>query len=164
MNPSNSEVVSRQSTSIGQKSSRHDTDSDEEIVRQVRKKDKKKEKKTQKEHKEHKDHKQSKDKRRKEDNEKAGSPKNPTTAPAADEIVVACKAQPVPLSKVDFFASLAALESQKPAVGTIHTVGKKPEAEKKTGSWDCPKCSTTNLLNSHQCHKCKAMKRMTEYR
>lgn len=68
------------------------------------------------------------------------------------------------VSKVDFFAALSASESQKPAVGTVHTVGKKVEKDKKDSNWTCPKCSTSNQNNSHQCHKCKAVKRMTEYR
>ena len=68
------------------------------------------------------------------------------------------------VSKIDFFASLAASESQKPAVGTIHTAGKKVEKEKKDSNWTCQKCSTSNQNNAHECHKCKAIKRLTLYR
>ena len=68
------------------------------------------------------------------------------------------------VSKVDFFASLAASEGQKPAVGTVHTAGKKVEKEKKDSNWTCQKCSTSNQNNAHQCHKCKAIKRLTLYR
>lgn len=74
------------------------------------------------------------------------------------------KAEVAQLSKVDFFANLVSSESQKPAVGTVHTVGKKVDKTKKGSDWTCPKCSTSNQNNSHQCHKCKAIKRMTEYR
>lgn len=68
------------------------------------------------------------------------------------------------VSKVDFFASLLASEGQKPAVGTIHTAGKKVEEKKKDTNWTCQKCSTSNQSNAHQCTKCKAIKRLTLYR
>jgi hypothetical protein len=74
------------------------------------------------------------------------------------------KAAATSVSREDFFANLMSLERLKPSVGTIHNTVKKAELDKKTGSWNCPKCSTSNFNNSHQCHKCKAIKRMTEYR
>ena len=164
MNVSNSDIESQQGVSAGKKNGRHDSDSEDETERRMSKKDRKEEKKLRKDHKQHKEQKQSKSKKEKKYSDRDENVMKVTIEAIPGKVVPICKTQPVPLSKVDFFASLAALESQKPAVGTIHTVGKKPEAEKKTGSWDCPKCSTSNLLNSHQCHKCKAMKRMTEYR
>lgn len=68
------------------------------------------------------------------------------------------------VSKVDFFANLAAAENQKPAVGTIHTAGKKDKEVKKDSNWTCQKCSTSNQNNAHQCTKCRAIKRLTLYR
>lgn len=70
-------------------------------------------------------------------------------------------------SKTDFFAELLARENSKPPVGTFHAVGKKTtEASLGEASrdWTCHKCLTSNYRHSHQCQKCKAMKRMSEWR
>jgi trehalose/maltose hydrolase-like predicted phosphorylase len=86
-----------------------------------------------------------------------------------DKEIPAVEAQTLStVSKSAFFASLFAAESRKPATGTIHAVGKKSgmESDKKssTGDWECPKCCSSNFKQSIQCHKCKAMKRMSSYR
>ena len=70
-------------------------------------------------------------------------------------------------SKSDFFAKLLAQEKSKPPVGTFHTVGKKAsdmQTAEASKDWTCPKCSTSNYRHSHQCQKCKAIKRLTEWR
>lgn len=155
--------------SFVEKNSRHDSDSDKELERRIRKKE------SRKSNREHKDSKVLKE--RKEKKQKIDSCRDSdrsqvyvstevvrTDPKPMQDFTLVATVPLIPIKKIDFFASLKALESLKPAVGTIHTVAKKIEAEKKTGSWICPKCSTSNMNNSHQCHKCRAIKRMTEYR
>jgi hypothetical protein len=70
-------------------------------------------------------------------------------------------------SKSDFFEKLLAQEKSKPPVGTFHAVGKKTsdmQSAEASKDWTCPKCSTSNYRHSHQCQKCKAIKRLTEWR
>ena len=71
--------------------------------------------------------------------------------------------------KTDFFASLLAAENKKGPLGTVHFLGRDKNTvlestQKGKGDWECPKCSTTNYKHSIQCTKCKAMKRLSEYR
>jgi hypothetical protein len=71
-------------------------------------------------------------------------------------------------SKTDFFSQLLAKEKRAPPVGTFHATGKKSDtpsggADLST-DWLCPKCNTSNYRHSHQCQKCKAVKRMTTWR
>ena len=162
--------ASEQEAPFIRNSARHDSDTEQELEARGRKKG---DRKTSRQHRDAKDPKERKGKKQKKDSERDRdrnqgyditevARSDPTTIEDSTAAIVSVV--PVPVTKVDFFASLVALESLKPAVGTIHTVAKKIEAEKKTGSWTCPKCSTSNMNNSHQCHKCKAIKRMTEYR
>ena len=155
------DVATSLRSSIDKKNRRHDSGSDVESEEQGRS-ERKAMKKAKKEQK-----KERKEKKQKRSSDKEKGRENDLDFPVKDDIIVKTeeiKAPTGPISHIDFFASLTAVENKKPAVGTVHTVGKKPEAEKKTGSWNCPKCSTSNMNNSHQCHKCKAIKRMTEYR
>ena len=99
-----------------------------------------------------------------------------------ESIVVDVAVVPVPIpkppsvsittavSKSNFFAQLAAEESKKPPVGTVHA-GKKDAlteaatAAVKTQDWTCWKCSTVNGKYDAHCKKCKSMKRLgTGYR
>mmetsp|Transcript_6322 Transcript_6322/g.9547 ORF Transcript_6322/g.9547 Transcript_6322/m.9547 type:complete len:150 (-) Transcript_6322:44-493(-) len=73
--------------------------------------------------------------------------------------------KPAVKSKADFFASLLAREKAKPPIGTFHAVGKKADTEAEASKdWTCPKCMTSNYRHSHQCQKCKAIKRLSEWR
>ncbi len=69
-------------------------------------------------------------------------------------------------SKLDFFSKLMAKERLAPRVGTFHAVGKKSDngSAEVSKDWTCPKCSTSNYRHSHQCQKCKAVKRMSDWR
>lgn len=147
---------------ISSKKSKRDSEYDEGDVKSLKKKGKKSSK----------DHKTQKEKRQKKAHteeiifelNKPLQEVNSVIENTVSSNINAVMVDAVQLSKVDFFANLASSESQKPAVGTIHTVGKKVDNTKKDSNWTCPKCSTSNQNNSHQCHKCKAIKRMTEYR
>lgn len=74
------------------------------------------------------------------------------------------------MSKHQFFAQLLAKEGSKGSktVGTVHALGKQDEQAAQqsasTGDWECYKCGTSNFRHNIQCHKCKAMKRLTEWR
>ena len=159
-------VASEQKNSSIEKNSRHDSDSDNDLERRSRKKGSKKSNREHKETKERREKKQKINSGRDSDRSQVSVRTEvvETDPKSTQDLTAIATAPAVLLTKADFFASLTALESLKPAVGTIHTVAKKMEAEKKTGSWLCPKCSTSNMNNSHQCHKCRAIKRMTEYR
>jgi hypothetical protein len=71
-------------------------------------------------------------------------------------------------SKSDFFAKLFAKEKLAPPVGTFHATGKKSDEShaphESTTDWLCPKCNTSNYRHSHQCQKCKAVKRLSAWR
>jgi hypothetical protein len=71
-------------------------------------------------------------------------------------------------SKSDFFAKLFAKEKLAPPVGTFHATGKKSDEahapHESTTDWLCPKCNTSNYRHSHQCQKCKAVKRLSVWR
>lgn len=148
---------------ISRKKSKRDSEYDEGDV----KSSKKKSKKSSKEHKTHKEKRQKK--AHTEDiifelNKPLQEVSSVIENTVSSKNINAVMVDAVQLSKVDFFANLASSESKKPAVGTIHAGGKKVDQVKKDSNWTCPKCSTSNQNNSHQCHKCKAIKRMTEYR
>lgn len=164
MSSSGEEETTLPRESRGRKSRRHDSDSESESAGRSEKKAAKRAKKEQK-----KERKAKKAAKQSSDKEKDHEMKQNRDEDVLSKVEPILKTEEIkafvaPLSHVDFFASLTALENLKPSVGTVHTVGKKPDAEKKTGRWDCPKCSTSNMNNAHQCHKCKAIKRMTEYR
>lgn len=70
----------------------------------------------------------------------------------------------------DFFATLKAREAAVGPVGTFHATGRRrddgklePEDGLST-DWSCHKCAASNFRQTVQCHKCKAMKRMTTWR
>lgn len=69
--------------------------------------------------------------------------------------------------KKDFFAKLLKEESRK-MVGSVHAIGKKDSGSgvvaAASGDWECVKCSATNMKHAMQCHKCRALKKMTEWR
>jgi hypothetical protein len=85
----------------------------------------------------------------------------PAVAPAALTQIAAT-------SKSDFFSKLLAKEKRAPPVGTFHATGKKSDSQgsgsDSSTDWLCPKCNTSNYSHSHQCQKCKAVKRMTVWR
>lgn len=115
-----------------------------------------------------KENKAPKSKKQKRDHGGRSSESNVQSEPVVDISAIRTIERNEPIvtvvSKVDFFASLAAAENQKPAVGTIHTAGKKDKEVKKDSNWTCQKCSTANQSNAHQCTKCRAIKRLTLYR
>jgi hypothetical protein len=163
MDPSTSISIERDSSgTISGKKSKRDSEYDEGDEKSSRKKSKK----SSKEHKSHKE-KREKKTRIEDDSFELKKPLNEMSSvieSTESSNINPVKVDVVQVSKVDFFANLASSESQKPAVGTVHTIGKKVDKTKKDSNWTCPKCSTSNQNNSHQCHKCKAIKRMTEYR
>ena len=71
-------------------------------------------------------------------------------------------------SKLTFFQELLLKEGKAQPIGTFHSTGKKQKTEAEqasnSGDWLCHKCQFKNQKYSQQCGKCKAMKKMTEYR
>lgn len=161
MDPSTSNSVERDSNrTISSKKSKRDSEYDEGDE----KSSKKKSKKSSKEHKSEKRQKKTRIDDERLDLKKPMLEVSSVTENTESSNTHPVKADVVQLSKIDFFANLASSEGQKPAVGTVHNTAKKVDKTKKDSDWTCPKCSTSNQNNSHQCHKCRAIKRMTEYR
>jgi hypothetical protein len=140
------------------------------------KKDRKKEKKKSKKRKHrHDDSSSDNDDGKKSSNRRRGEETSEADLPVAQQLTIE---PPAPQdnsstktesskAKADFFAQLLARENAKPPVGTCHAVGKKNaegESTENSRDWNCHKCLTSNYRHSHQCQKCKAMKRMSEWR
>ena len=74
------------------------------------------------------------------------------------------------LLQSNFFATLKAREAAVAPVGTFHATGKRRDdgklepADGVSTDWSCHKCAASNFRQTVQCHKCKAMKRMTTWR
>ena len=68
----------------------------------------------------------------------------------------------------EFFANLIATETGKPIIGTIHHKDKKDTLsaplQQKSTEWVCSKCNTPNIRQATQCQKCRALKKITEWR
>lgn len=75
------------------------------------------------------------------------------------------------VNKHAFFKNLLAVEANKPAIGTLHAnaarmekIMEKEAVKNGVGEWECAKCGVKNVKYNVQCEKCRAMKRMNEYR
>ena len=88
------------------------------------------------------------------------SPKETTTHVVNDPLK-----QP---SVADFFSQLQAQESKKQSIGTMHTKSgpSSTEVAEVNREWECIKagCGIVNDGRNIQCIKCKAMRRMNEWR
>lgn len=86
--------------------------------------------------------------------------KNESVAPISVENV----------SKWDFFSMLQKSESLQPKVGSVHAKPKHTPSSitstvsKESQDWICPKCSTSNPKYSIECSRCRAIKRLSEFR
>ena len=132
------------------------------------KKDKKHKKNKSKKSEKDKDHKKKK-KRKRYDSSSGSDSSSEDGQKLAKITAVEPIAPSAAATKTDFFASLLAAESKKAPLGTIHFLGRDKNdclqsTQKGKGDWECPKCSTVNYKHSIQCTKCKAMKRLSEYR
>ena len=67
-----------------------------------------------------------------------------------------------------FFAQLQSEEAKKDSVGTVHATGgeqqKVDQDAQGRDDWTCYKCNATNFKQSIECHKCRAMRRLNDYR
>lgn len=154
------------------------TERAEEESRRRRKRSKeKKEKKSRKKHKSHKRPRRdsSSDEEKSEISETSQAKSMISSADMAESKEIEPKTEeegPVAtsVSKQAFFAQLLAKEGSKgsKSVGTVHALGKREQESTQqaanSGDWECYKCGTSNFRQSVQCHKCKAMKRLTEWR
>ena len=70
----------------------------------------------------------------------------------------------------DFFAALRAQEASKEKCGTIHSIRNSIVSAsntlkgEKTKDWECIKCAAVNDWRSPSCEKCRALRRMSEWR